>query len=63
MVKRLGSLSNVARHLGVDRALVAHWNRERSIPDKWKKLMHDNYRVPYKSFFEQIDAKVVVKKK
>ena len=63
LVKRYGSLYATAKHLGVSHQLIRHWNRNRAIPDKWKKLMHDKYRVPYKCFFQQIDAQVVVKKK
>jgi len=63
MVKRFGSLTNVAKHLGISYALIGYWNKKRYIPDAYKKLMHDKYRVPYKAFFQQIDAKVVVRKK
>lgn len=56
VVKKHGSLNSACTSLGISHQLISYWNAKKSIPDKWKVVLHKKYGVPYKSFFEQLEA-------
>lgn len=56
LVKRYGSLNASAKALKISQQRISHWNKMKSIPDPWKVKLHNKYQIPYKSFFEQLDA-------
>ena len=62
LVKRHGSLLGAAKALGVSHQLIFYWNRNRSMPDRWKVLLHKKYRVPYKYFFTDLENELFKKK-
>jgi hypothetical protein len=55
LVKKHGSLYSSCQALGISHQRISHWNHKKSIPDKWKVVLHKKYGVPYKSFFEQLE--------
>ena len=55
LVKRYGSLMGACKALKISHQRISHWNKQKSIPDAWKVLLHKKYQIPYKSFFEQLD--------
>lgn len=57
VAKKHGSLLQCCKALGISHQLISYWNREKSIPDKWKVVLHKKYGVPYKAFFEQLEDK------
>jgi len=56
VVKRHGSLNASAKALKISQQRICHWNKQKSIPDAWKVILHKKYAIPYKSFFEQLEA-------
>jgi len=56
LVKRYGSLNGACKALKISHQRISHWNKQKSIPDAWKVLLHKKYQIPYKSFFEQLDG-------
>lgn len=56
VVKKHGSLNGACHALGISHQLISYWNKNKSIPDTWKVLLHKKYAVPYKSFFEQLET-------
>lgn len=57
VVKKHGSLNGACKALGISHQRISHWNAKKSIPDKWKVILHKKYEVPYKKFFEQLENK------
>lgn len=57
VIKKHGSLLQSCQALGISHQLISYWNRNKSIPDKWKVVLHTKYGVPYKVFFEQLENK------
>ena len=55
LVKRYGSLMGACKALKISHQRISHWNKQKSIPDAWKVLLHKKYQIPYKSFFEQLE--------
>ena len=55
LVKRYGSLMGACKALKISHQRISHWNKQKSIPDAWKVLLHKKYQIPYKKFFEQLE--------
>jgi hypothetical protein len=55
VVKKHGSLNGACKALKISHQRISHWNKQKSIPDAWKVILHKKYQVPYKSFFEQLE--------